>query len=69
MASMNDDGTISGSTSVDVYKQESKLQEEILQKTFELEARNKTLTEEEQKQVGLLVDKNRELGQQVIHLA
>ena len=69
MASMNDDGTISGSTSVDVYKQESKLQEEILQKTFELEARNKILTEEEQKQVGLLVDKNRELGQQVIHLA
>lgn len=69
MASMNDDGSISGSTSVDVYKQESKLQEEILQKTFELEARNKSLTEEEQKQVGLLVDKNHELGQQIIHLA
>ena len=69
LQNMYDDGSISGSTSSDIYAKQGNLQDVLLKKTIELESKQKNLTEEEQKQAALLLDKTSELGQQIIKIA
>lgn len=80
LAEMQEDGTAVGAAQVAVYagsqvNQDSNqlggkagLEEALLQKTQELEQVNKNLTEEEQKQVQLLLDQNDALGNEYINI-
>lgn len=80
LAEMQEDGTAVGAAQVAVYagsqiNQDSNqlggkagLEETLLQKTQELEQANKNLTEEEQKQVQLLLDQNDALGNEYINI-
>ena len=64
MYSNSADTTINNPVKVDIINAQTKVQDQLIDKTFELEKAHKSLTEEEQKQAQLLLDQNKALGEQ-----
>ena len=64
MYSNSADPTINNPAKVDIINKQTDIQDKLIDKTFELEKAHKNLTEEEQKQVQLLLDQNKALGDQ-----
>lgn len=57
------DTSLTGSAMVDVYREQGKAQDALIQKARELSARNTSLTEQEQIQISKLMDYNNTLGE------
>ena len=64
MYSNSADPAINNPAKVDIINKQTDIQDKLIDKTFELEKAHKNLTEEEQKQVQLLLDQNKALGDQ-----
>ena len=64
MYSNSADSSINNPAKVDIITKQTKLQDQLIEKTFKLELAHKSLTEEEQKQAQLLLDQNQILGEQ-----
>ena len=60
------DDLFSGATKIDISEKQASLQQAYLDKTIELESINKTLTEEQKKQVQTLLDENKLLSDQYL---
>ena len=64
MYSNSSDSAINNPAKVDIITKQTEIQDKLIDKVFQLEVANKTLTEEEQKQAQLLLDQNQALGDQ-----
>ena len=64
MYSNSADSAINNPAKVDIITKQTQVQDQLIDKAFELEVAHKSLTEEEQKQAQLLLDQNQALGEQ-----
>lgn len=61
---MADNGMVSGSAQVDIYREQANIQNDLIAKTMELQSKNKDITSEEEMQLNYLMDINAHMGEE-----